>query len=63
MWRIIVNGSVAFSSGFSGGSAHQGTIPFSIDGVSLRPGMTIDFAIDGRAAEKQRDNNGKGSSA
>jgi hypothetical protein len=44
---VLVNGSVAFSSGFSGGSAHQGTIPFSIDDLSLRPGMTIDFAIDG----------------
>src|SRR5262249_19967960 len=44
---VLVNGNVAFSSGFSGGTAHQGTIPFSIDGVSLRPGMTIDFAVDG----------------
>jgi hypothetical protein len=44
---VLVNGSVAFSSGFSGGSPHQGTIPFSINGVVLRPGMIIDFAIDG----------------
>jgi hypothetical protein len=42
---VLVNGSVAFSSGFSGGSTHQ--IPFSIDDVRLRPGMTIDFAVDG----------------
>jgi hypothetical protein len=42
---VLVNGSVAFSSGFSGGSVHQ--IPFSIDDVRLRPGMTIDFAVDG----------------
>jgi hypothetical protein len=40
---VLVNGSIAFSSGFSGG---PGTIPFSIDDVSLRPGMTIDFAVD-----------------
>jgi hypothetical protein len=44
---VLVNGSLAFSSGFSGGSPLQGTIPFSIDDVRLRPGMTIDFAIDG----------------
>jgi hypothetical protein len=43
---VLVNGSVAFSSGFSGVSGLQGTIPFSIDDISLRPGMTIDFAID-----------------
>jgi hypothetical protein len=44
---VLVNGSLAFSSGFSGVSGLQGTIPFSIDDISLRPGMTIDFAVDG----------------
>jgi hypothetical protein len=39
---VLVNGSVAFNSGFPDGSR---AIPFSIDDVSLRPGMTIDFAV------------------
>src|SRR5262245_65794685 len=47
---VLVNGSVAFSSGFSGVSGLQGTISFSIDDISLRPGMTIDFAIDSRGS-------------
>src|SRR5262249_44708397 len=44
---VLVNGSVAFSSGFSGAFPLQGTAPFSINSVSLLPGMTIDFVIDG----------------
>jgi hypothetical protein len=49
---VLVDGSVAFSSGFSGGSPLQGTIPFSINDVRLRPGMTIDFTIDGLGARE-----------
>jgi hypothetical protein len=47
---VLVNGSVAFSSEFSGEFARQGTRPFSINGVLLDQGMTIDFAIDGLGA-------------
>src|SRR5262245_12289517 len=46
---VLVNGSVAFSSGFSGGGG-SGTRPFSINGVFLDQGMTIDFAVDSLGA-------------
>jgi len=42
---ILVDGVTAFNASFTGQSAYQGTIPFSIDDVSLRPGMTIDLAV------------------
>jgi hypothetical protein len=34
---------IAFNSSFTGSSAFQGTIPFSISDVSLSAGMAIDF--------------------
>ena len=46
---VLVNGSVAFSEGFSGGGG-SGTRPFSINGVLLDQGMTIDFAVDSLGA-------------
>ena len=42
---ILVDGVTAFSSSFTGFSP-KGTIPFSIDDVTLRPGMTVDFFVD-----------------
>jgi hypothetical protein len=46
---VLVNGSVAFSSGFSG-QGGSGTRPFSISGILLDQGMTIDFAVDSLGA-------------
>ena len=46
---VLVNGSVAFSSGFSG-QGGNGTRPFSINGILLDQGMTIDFAVDSLGA-------------
>jgi hypothetical protein len=43
---ILINGATAFNSSLAGRSAYQGSIPFSINGVSLLPGMTVDFAVD-----------------
>ena len=43
---IVVNGVTVFNSSFAGGSAYQGTISFSINGLSLAEGATIDFVVD-----------------
>jgi hypothetical protein len=43
---ILVDGVTAFNSSFTGSSPYQGTIPFSINDVSLRSGMTVDFVVD-----------------
>jgi hypothetical protein len=48
---VLINGATAFNSSFAGQSPHQGTIPFSINGVSLLPGMTVDFAVDSKGAQ------------
>jgi hypothetical protein len=43
---IVIEGTTVFSSSFSGSSPYQATIPFSIAGISLDPGQTIDFVVD-----------------
>jgi hypothetical protein len=43
---ILVNGVTAFSSSFTGSSAYQAAIPFSINDVRLTPQMTVDFVVD-----------------
>jgi Tryptophan-rich Synechocystis species C-terminal domain len=43
---IVIDGKTVFSSSFSGQSPYQGTIPFSIAGISLQAGQTIDFVVD-----------------
>jgi hypothetical protein len=43
---ILVDGVTAFNSSFAGGFPYQGTLPFSINDVTLRPGMTVDFVVD-----------------
>jgi|SRR5215472_100294 len=44
---ILVNGVTDFSSSaFTGSSAHQPAIPFSLTDISLTAGMTIDFVVD-----------------
>jgi hypothetical protein len=45
-FAVLVNGATAFNSSFAGQSPYQGAIPFSINDVSLRPGMTVDFVVD-----------------
>jgi probable HAF family extracellular repeat protein/ELWxxDGT repeat protein len=44
--KIVIDGKTVFSSSFSGQSPYQGTIPFSIAGISLQAGQTIDFVVD-----------------
>ena len=44
---ILVNGNIVFhDSSFTGNSPYQGTYPFSINGISLVQGATIDFVVD-----------------
>src|SRR5262249_35099229 len=44
---ILVNGDIVFhDSSFTGSSYSQGTISFSISGISLAQGATIDFVVD-----------------
>jgi hypothetical protein len=43
---IVIDGKTVFSSSFSGQSPYQGTIPFSIAGITLQAGQTIDFVVD-----------------
>jgi hypothetical protein len=43
---ILVDGVTVFSSSFTGQSPYQGTIPFTIDDVRLRPRSTVDFVVD-----------------
>src|SRR5262249_27761124 len=44
---IVVDGTTVFqNSSFTGNSAYQGTISFSINGISLAQGATIDFVVD-----------------
>jgi hypothetical protein len=43
---IVIDGTTVFSSSFSGQSPYQGTIPFSIAGISLHAGDNIDFVVD-----------------
>ena len=54
---IVTDGTTVFSSSFSGQSAYQGTIPFSITGISLHAGDTIDFVVDS-LGEQSCDNVG-----
>jgi hypothetical protein len=44
--KILVNGETVFNSSFTGSSPYQGTISFSINGMSLSQGATIDFVVD-----------------
>ena len=43
---IAIDGTSVFSSSFSGQSPYQGTIPFSIAGISLHTRDTVDFVVD-----------------
>jgi Ca2+-binding RTX toxin-like protein len=43
---IVVNGTTVWNSSFTGSSPYQGTISFSIHGLSLAQGATIDFVVD-----------------
>jgi Ca2+-binding RTX toxin-like protein len=44
---IVVDGTTVFqNSSFTGNSAYQGTISFSINDISLAHGATIDFVVD-----------------
>ena len=43
---IVVNGTTVWNSSFTGSSPYQGTISFSINGLSLAQGATIDFVVD-----------------
>jgi probable HAF family extracellular repeat protein/ELWxxDGT repeat protein len=43
---VVIDGTTVFSSSFSGQSPYQGTIPFSIAGISVSAGKTIDFVVD-----------------
>jgi hypothetical protein len=43
---IVIDGKTVFSSSFAGQSPYQGTIPFSIAGITLQAGQTIDFVVD-----------------
>jgi len=43
---IVVDGTTVFSSSFSGHSPNQGPIPFSIAGISLDAGQSVDFVVD-----------------
>jgi autotransporter passenger strand-loop-strand repeat protein len=43
---ILVDGVTVFNSSFTGQSPYQGTIPFSIDDIRLRPRSTVDFVVD-----------------
>jgi Ca2+-binding RTX toxin-like protein len=49
---IVVDGATVFSSSFSGNSPYQSAIPFSLAGISLEAGQTVDFVVDslGQAA-------------
>jgi hypothetical protein len=42
---VLVNGVPLFSSSFTGATPAQGTIPFSIDNVTLSPGAQVDFVV------------------
>ena len=49
---ILVNGDIVFhDSSFTGSSYSQGTIPFSINGISLAQGATIDFVVDSAGSQ------------
>jgi hypothetical protein len=43
---IEVGGVQDFLSSFSGSSAYQGTIPFSLSNIALTSGETVDFTVD-----------------
>jgi hypothetical protein len=43
---IVVNGTTVWNSSFTGSSPYQGTISFSIHGLSLVQGATVDFVVD-----------------
>jgi hypothetical protein len=45
-FAILIDGMTVFSSSFSGQSQQQGTIPFTINDVSLSAQSTVDFVVD-----------------
>ena len=43
---VEVGGAQDFSNSFAGSSPQQGTIPFSLSGIALTTGETVDFTVD-----------------
>jgi subtilisin family serine protease len=59
---ILIDGVPVFSdTSFTGSSAYQGTVSFSIHGMSLAQGATIDFVVDSLAFTSLRRTRVEGS--
>jgi hypothetical protein len=52
---VVVDGVQMFTSSFSGAATLQGKIPFSLTGLLLAAGDTIDFVADGTVGSTDDD--------